>query len=323
MCSLLLSRILVYLHHQSSSANQPFSLEIIQNGFLWADGWLLSSLLLQQHPSQFYLHLHRSHPWGFLLHRLLFGQVLILFRLPVLSFPHQLLSQFHALVANQLQSQEAILVLLVPDRRRGYQGNNPHTSDPALMDTWTEEIPESGVSRGPFELVLFVQMNSEAVASGKTLITYMALVASSKPPLVSHQRKTLNDTFGKRTHKDFIFSRFSPHALVYGEVSWCSGRERWSCSQQCHSEKSAHCYEYRGVCASQSNSYTLEGKREMAEMGNEVQAAYAGVASEQQRMWHLYSQQSQVYGLSLLCRNLMWFRSADGEGQVMSQSGHL
>lgn len=58
-------------------------------------------------------------------------------------------------------------------------------------------------------------------------------------------------------------------------------------------------------------------------MGNEVQAAYAGAASEQQRIWHLYSQQSQVYGFSLLCRNLIWFRSADGEGQVMSQSGHL
>lgn len=61
----------------------------------------------------------------------------------------------------------------------------------------------------------------------------------------------------------------------------------------------------------------------MAEMGNEVQAAYAGVSSEQQRIWHLYSQHSQVYGFSLLWRNLIWFRSADGEGQVMSQSGHL
>lgn len=62
----------------------------------------------------------------------------------------------------------------------------------------------------------------------------------------------------------------------------------------------------------------------MAEMGNEVQAAHAiCVASEQQRIWHLYSQQSQVYGFTLLCRNLIWFRSADGEGQVMSQSGHL
>lgn len=173
---------------------KTFSLEIIQNGFFCADGWLLSSLLLQQHPSQFYLHLYRSHPRGFLLQHLLFSQVLILFHLPVLSFPHQLLSQFHALVANQLQSQEAILVLLVPDRRRGYQcsSNNPHISSSALMDTWTEEIPESGVSRGPFELVLFVQMNSEAVASGETLITYMALVASSKPPLVSHGRPMKN-----------------------------------------------------------------------------------------------------------------------------------
>lgn len=134
----------------------PFSLEIIENGFLCADGWLLSSLLLQQHPSQFYLHLYRSHPRGYLLHHLFFSQVLILFRLPVLSFPHQLLSQFHALVANQLQSQEAILVLLVPDGQRGYHSNNPHISNSALVDTWTEEIPESGVSRGPFELVLFV-----------------------------------------------------------------------------------------------------------------------------------------------------------------------
>lgn len=176
---------------------KTFSLEIIQNGIFCADGWLLSSLLLQQHPSQFYLHLYRSHPRGFLFHHLLFSQVLILFHFhwPVLSFPHQLLSQFHALIANQLQSQEAILVLLVPDRWRGYQcsrNNNPHISNSALMDTWTEEIPESGVSRGPFELVLFVQMNSEAVASGETLITYMALVASSKPPLVSHGRPMKN-----------------------------------------------------------------------------------------------------------------------------------
>lgn len=35
-------------------------------------------------------------------------------------------------------------------------------------------------------------MNSEAVASGETLITYMALVASGKPPLVSHGRPMKN-----------------------------------------------------------------------------------------------------------------------------------
>lgn len=234
----------------------PFSLEIIQNGLLRADVWLLSSLLLQQHTSQFYLHLWRSDPRGYLLHPLLFSQVLILFRLPILPFPHQLLSQFHALVANQLQSQEAILVLLVPDRWRGYQwSNNPHISN------WcTQELPESGVSRGPFELVLFVQMNSEAVAPGETLITHMALVASSKTPLISQHRpiKTLNYTFEKKTEQGFILSFFSPHALVYGEVSWCSGHERWSCSRKCHSEKLARCCGYQGVCASRSNSYTLE-----------------------------------------------------------------
>lgn len=60
------------------------------------------------------------------------------------------------------------------------------------MDAWTEEVPESGVSRGPFELMLFVQMNCEAVASGETLITYMALVASRKPSLVSHGRPMKN-----------------------------------------------------------------------------------------------------------------------------------
>lgn len=84
------------------------------------------------------------------------------------------------------------------------------------------------MARGPFELVLFVQMNSEAVAPGETLITHMALVASSKTPLISHHRpsKTLNYTFEKKTEQGFILSFFSPHALVYGEVSWCSGHER-------------------------------------------------------------------------------------------------
>ncbi|TNN72507.1 hypothetical protein EYF80_017283 [Liparis tanakae] len=41
---------------------------------------------------------------------------IIILRLTTLLFPHQLLRQFHALIANQLQPQEAVLVLLVPDR---------------------------------------------------------------------------------------------------------------------------------------------------------------------------------------------------------------
>lgn len=51
-------------------------------------------------------------------------------------------------------------------------------STAALVDKRIQDSPESGVSRGPFELVLFVQMNSEAVAPGETLITDVALVTS-------------------------------------------------------------------------------------------------------------------------------------------------
>lgn len=54
------------------------------------------------------------------------------------------------------------------------------------------------MSRGPFELVLFVQMNSEAVAPGETLITHVALVASSKTPLILHHSPTENYTFEEK-----------------------------------------------------------------------------------------------------------------------------
>lgn len=40
------------------------------------------------------------------------------------------------------------------------------------------DLPKSGVSRGPFQLVLFEQMNSEVVASAETLIAHVAFVAS-------------------------------------------------------------------------------------------------------------------------------------------------
>lgn len=50
-------------------------------------------------------------------------------------------------------------------------------------------LPEPGVSRGPFELVLFVQVNSEAVAPGEALIAHVALVASDKIPLVVERKR--------------------------------------------------------------------------------------------------------------------------------------
>lgn len=45
-------------------------------------------------------------------------------------------------------------------------------------------VPEPWVSRRPFELVLFVQMDSKVVAPGEALTTHMALVASYKITLM-------------------------------------------------------------------------------------------------------------------------------------------
>lgn len=45
-------------------------------------------------------------------------------------------------------------------------------------------VPEPGVSRGPFELMLFVQVDSKVVSPGEALITNMALVPSYEIPLM-------------------------------------------------------------------------------------------------------------------------------------------
>ena len=63
-----------------------------------------------------------------------------------------------------------------------------------LLDGSSQDIPEPGVSRGPFELVLLVQMDCEVVAPGEALTTHMALVARYKIPLImeeKHHRKML------------------------------------------------------------------------------------------------------------------------------------
>lgn len=50
-------------------------------------------------------------------------------------------------------------------------------------------------------------MNSEAVAPGETLITHVALVASSKTPLISHHRPMKSHTFEEKVNT-FHFSPF-------------------------------------------------------------------------------------------------------------------
>lgn len=43
--------------------------------------------------------------------------------------------------------------------------------------------PEPGMSRGPFELVLLVQMNGEAIASSEALATHVTFVTRRESPL--------------------------------------------------------------------------------------------------------------------------------------------
>lgn len=50
-----------------------------------------------------------------------------------------------------------------------------------------QDLPESRMSRWPFELVLFMQMDSKVVAPGEALTTHMALVASCKIPLKENE----------------------------------------------------------------------------------------------------------------------------------------
>lgn len=52
------------------------------------------------------------------------------------------------------------------------------------------DLPEPRVSRWPFELVFFVQMDRKVVSPGEALITHMALVASYKTPLKENERTT-------------------------------------------------------------------------------------------------------------------------------------
>lgn len=56
--------------------------------------------------------------------------------------------------------------------------------------------------------MLFVQMNGEAVAPGETLITHVALVASTKTPLISQHRPMKNYTFEEKTINNFNFFPF-------------------------------------------------------------------------------------------------------------------
>lgn len=51
------------------------------------------------------------------------------------------------------------------------------------------DLPKSGVSRGPFKLVLFEQMNSEVVAPAETLIAHVAFVASYAIPLFTDNER--------------------------------------------------------------------------------------------------------------------------------------
>lgn len=84
-------------------------------------------------------------------------------------------------------------MLLVPDRVINRVIKGPSLLQyfilkSVLLVGLMQDLPEPGMSRGPFELVLFVQMDSEVVASGEALATHMTLVASNKAPLI---KKTL------------------------------------------------------------------------------------------------------------------------------------
>lgn len=50
-------------------------------------------------------------------------------------------------------------------------------------------LPKSGMSRGPFKLVLFEQMNGEVVAPAETLIAHVAFVASYTIPLFTNNNR--------------------------------------------------------------------------------------------------------------------------------------
>lgn len=65
--------------------------------------------------------------------------------------------------------------------------NSTHILYSALLDV---DLPEPRVSRWPFELVFFVQMDRKVVSPGEALITHMALVASYKTPLKENERTT-------------------------------------------------------------------------------------------------------------------------------------
>lgn len=85
------------------------------------------------------------------------------------------------------------------------------------------DLPESGVSRRPFELVLFEQMNGEVVAPAETLIAHMALVASNKIPLVMqkiHDRTTEDIKMSNNNQFKKSPPLFIPHAFSFGETSW-------------------------------------------------------------------------------------------------------
>lgn len=122
------------------------------------------------------------------------------------------------------------------------------------------DLPESGVSRWPFELVLFEQMNSEVVAPAETLIAHMALVASDKIPLIMEKtdRTTKDIKMSNNNHFKKSPPLFIPHAFSFGETSWWSGCERWSCSRECSSGTPARCCEFPSVCASPTCAYTWQ-----------------------------------------------------------------
>lgn len=157
--------------------------------------------------------------------------------------------------------------------------------------------------------MLFVQVNSEAVAPGEALITHVALVASSKTPLISRHRPMKNYTFEEKTNNNVIFS---PFYLMLSFVVKLHG------AQGARGEDAAGNVTVKSWFAAVgikmfAQVYQIltpwrkkrkKKKKSISETSNIVQAASAALVSEQVT-WYLYSQQSQLYGFSLLWRNLI------------------
>lgn len=59
----------------------------------------------------------------------------------------------------------------------------------AINVTLAVLVPESGVSRGPFELVLLAEVGSEVVSPSEALLTDMTLVAGHKISLSCQHKR--------------------------------------------------------------------------------------------------------------------------------------